>query len=685
MRKMPARSELATERISQQIRIAALVLVLTAWGFLAFGIIVSVWSRDANPRLGTYAAQASMVCFDIERHQSYTSMRVHVGWPVEAYNLLIRVDVVGACHVDHLEGTVFSITSARALGSQSLRCDNATDLCADVVLASKSPSSFSQQRRMVAPIRLGPRHTLGYESQSLNLDGEVHLCKGTRMVISASRACFSSTETDWTPPLEEVRSQSIQTLELHQTENKWLTTRNLTVCGLPTTEAIYVAPSSVRVDSTWSSIVFDSEATTDINAAFVRVMRDGLYCKQDQNAQSLRIMNALETACDTLGLDTLDRAALLLCRGVPIFEYGAIASSDYVLELFRPEQTSALSSDLDGTSSIVGQLQWWNDESLDGLALRSLTGSTRQDDQAAFDTSIYRLLVMILAALIMWTRKEDRTHQSDSVLLSCIDMLYHDVETIEELQSLNRETEEEGVEDVEGVEDAEGDFLYAHVDTPLLSRFLGLLAIVARFVVATVMGRRLRADTLGALVVMEQVAASCSLVHWCQLHLMRIFHVSNSDRRPMLGGSSAVIDVACATMVTFAETPLYSSDNNFDDIARLLTAMLITMACVTRTVFSASCCAAGVLPSINDPHKVQHSLESWLSLFYWWLQGVQTVFILQQLFVMPFSTALAHRSVQDPALVSLCIYVALVSVGACPRLTTNAQSIVRHSKSHKRA
>ena len=100
---------------------------------------------------------------------------------------------------------------------------------------------------------------------------------------------------------------------------------------------------------------------------------------------------------------------------------------------------------------------------------------------------------------------------------------------------------------------------------------------------------------------------------------------------------------------------------------------------------SASCCAAGVLPSINDTRKVQHSLESCLSLLYWWLQGVQTVFILQQLFVMPFSTALAHRSVQDPALVSLCIYVALVAVGACPRLTTNAQSIVRHSKSHKQA
>ena len=660
-----------TERISQQIRIAALTLVLTAWAFLAFGIVVSLWWRDVNPRLGTYDVQAGKACFDIERHQSYTSMRVHVGiTPTEVYNLLIRVDAVGMCHVDHLEGIVLSISSARALGSRSLRCDNASELCADIVLASKSPSSFSQQERMVAPIRLGPRHVLGHESQSLGLDGEVHLCKGTRMVVTAARVCFSAVETRWTPPQDEMRLQAIRSLPLYQPESVWLTTTNLTVCGRATVQPIYFAPCGVRVDRTWSSIVFDSEATSDINTAFVRVMRDGLGCDKDQTAQSLRIVNALETACETLGLANLDRAAFLLCSGKPIFEYGAIASSDYVIELFKQTEEAP-----------IGRLRWWNDESLDGLALRSLTGSTRQDDQAAFDTSLYRLAVMVLAALIMWTRKEDRTQQSDSVLLSCIDMLYHDAESLEELQRLN-DSSHQTTDDEPVSEDAADREIPTHVDTPLLSRFLGLLAIVSRLVVAAVMGRRLRADTLGSLVVMEQVAASCSLIHWSQLHLLRILHVAKSDRRPMLGGSSAVIDVACATMVTFAETPLYSSDNSFDDIARLLTAMLITMACVTRTVFSASCCSAGVLPSINDKRKVQHSIESTISLLYWWLQGVQTVFILQQLFVMPFATALAHRSVHDPSLVSLCIYVALVAIGACPRLTTNAQSIVRHGKSH---
>ena len=692
-------AELVRERIAQQIRIAALTLVLTAWALLAFGIVLSLWSHESNSHVGTYEPQASIACFDIERHQSYTSLRLHVGsFPTQAYTLLIRTDAVGQCQQDSLEGVVFAISSARALGSSSLQCDNSTELCADVILASKSPSSFSKQERMVAPIRLGTAHLLGYESQSLSLDGEVHLCKGSRLVVSASRACVSAVTTAWSPPLEKLHN--VRSLDLYIDDpsvggSNWLTTTNLTVCGTVSDKSVQVAPSSVRVDNKWCSVVFDSEATKDINSAFVQVMRHGLFCHQYETTQSFRITKALLTACETLGLASLDRAASLLCDGTPIFEYGAIASSDYVLEFHNSADLSASSM----SRHSLGQLKWWSDESLDGLALRSLTGSTRQDEQAAFDTSIYRLAVMVLAALIMWTRKEDRTHQSDSVLLSCIDMLYHHVESMEELRSLleheqtdrlkKRETNgangdiQDGRDGVEAQTSREDDFLYAHVDTPLLSRFLGLLAIVARLVVATVMQRRLRADTLGALVTMEQVAASCSLVHWSQLHMLRIFHVARSDRRPMLGGSSAVIDVACATMVTFAETPLYSSDNSFDDIARLLTAMLITMACITRTVFSASCCAAGVLPSLQDNRKVQHSVESWFSLLYWWLQGAQTVYILQQLFVMPFSTALAHRSVQDPSYVSLCIFVALVAVGACPRLTTNAESIVRHSKAHR--
>ena len=170
------------------------------------------------------------------------------------------------------------------------------------------------------------------------------------------------------------------------------------------------------------------------------------------------------------------------------------------------------------------------------------------------------------------------------------------------------------------------------------------------------------------------------LAHWCQLHLLRIFHVQLRST-PNVGWFIRCDDVACATMVTFAETSLYSADNNFDDIARL-DAMLITMAGVTRTVFSASCCAAGVLPSLNDAHKVQHSLESWLSLLYWWLLACRP----SSSRVTAVCDALLHgaRASQraDPAL------VAVRSLGfrrRLPRLTTNAQSIVRHSKSHKQA
>ena len=147
--------------------------MLTAWGFLAFGIVVSVWTRDKTPK-GTYAPAVQNGLF---RHRTSPIVHEHARacWVAGrgACNLLVRVDAVGACQ-QIIGRAVLPITSARALGSQSLRCDNATDLCADVVLASKSPSSFSQQQRMVAPVRLGPRHILGYKPKS-QPDGEVHV------------------------------------------------------------------------------------------------------------------------------------------------------------------------------------------------------------------------------------------------------------------------------------------------------------------------------------------------------------------------------------------------------------------------------------------------------------------------------------------------------------------------------
>ena len=279
-------------------------------------------------------------------------------------------------------------------------------------------------------------------------------------------------------------------------------------------------------------------------------------------------------------------------------------------------------------SNQTGTLVVWDDHALDGLAHRS----GMNDSQSALDTSLYRLGVMILAALVMWTRKEDRASHTDSIFIRCIELLYHQDAPHHSRHSKHK----------------------YHVDTPMFSRVLGLVSIGARVTVTLAMRRRLNGEGLDTLVICELTASGASLVHWFQLHVLR-FAGDVLDRRLMIGGSAAVVEIACATMITFADTPLTDSGDNFDDIARLLTAMLITMACITRTVFSTSCSIAGAIPSVADQFALLHSAESILSVLYWIYQSGGTVHVLFRLFVMPFSITLAHRGTTSPSFATMAI------------------------------
>lgn len=640
---------LTKSNLNLQIWTASLTLLAAATFVILYGGILCLTLQDSRDSMGKTTEQSPMVCFDAERHRSHTVVRVHVGTnPTQGFALLLRVDRSSSCEAD-VEGIRMVLSSTRVMASSSLLCNqegsNALSaLCADVILGGNTSSNMSPNRPFIGAFRLGAQNLAGGESSAIDLDGEIQLCYGTRVVVGGSRACFMQSSVPWSPTRPLLYQQSLKGV------NEWIHRSQPQPCptnyranvseSLPTTP---IFPTSVSSQSDWSQLIFASEASSMVETAYRSAREYGLSCMLQGSSLEQRVSYAIQAACATLNLGYLDRAASLLCQDQASFGYENVASKDFSIVMY-PNQT--------------GRLSVWEDRALDGIAKRA----GLNDDRTALDTSLYRLGVMVLAALVMWTRKEDRSSQTDSIFISCIEMLYFQ-------------------ETSNGVEPAT-DRSKQHVDVPIISKMLGLISIGARITMALSMRERLIGEGLTRLVVCELVASGVSLFHWFQLHILRCDDPT-IDRRPMLGGSAAVVDIACATMLTFADTPLTDSGDNFDDIARLLTAMLITMACVTRTVFSASCSAAGVISSRKDSFAYRHSLESLVSVVFWFYQSAQTVHVLLRLFVIPFSIKLAHRSTANPSLVSLSIFIGLLSIGACPRLTTNANSIVEYVQSQR--
>ena len=150
--------------------------------------------------------------------------------------------------------------------------------------------------------------------------------------------------------------------------------------------------------------------------------------------------------------------------------------------------------------------------------------------------------------------------------------------------------------------------------------------------------------------------------------------LKDAGLRPSLGGSSAIVDVTCATMMAFATTPLRGDVSSFDVIARLLTAVLLCVACVSRCLLSAACsgaltqCRFGV-HAMCSANVVALSVAS-----FWWLQAASIAIVIADLFATPVSIDWARESTGSPQLTAMLLFVSASLISA-PRLTANAVAI----------
>jgi hypothetical protein len=675
------------QRVLRQTRLGAVLLVVAAGAFLGTGWRYALTLSSADD-MGT--VDGNEMCFDAHRSGTHTVLHVSVGTPASPYRLLVRTDVAIECTKRSPESAV-ALASMRTLQSSTLRCESLAafnrsvaaapvgagwSACVDTVLGGRSVDSFSRNVAVAAPINFGAAALRGPESALLNLDGEFRPCLGSRIRIGSTRLCISTATRSWTPPVDA----TVRTIPVRVRRGGYVTTTRQAMreAGSPFVhmgaakapcdgtdafnDSVVVLPSVAGLDIAWRKSLAQGLDRTTTLASLRAIQGAGIDCvaslPPERSTSHLRaLVNAAKVSCHEQALGNEGAAASAFCEGGPSLGYTNVASSNIALTIGQGGE---------------GSLAMWRAASLDSLESHVVHShderawkwsegdddSDREQEARALDLSFLRLAIVTLAALVLWTRREDDASKTDTVFLSCLELL------------------------------AQGR-LRDGTDVPMISRLLGLLAAVVRLVVATVIRQRFVADGEGTVAYGEIAAAGASLVHWATLHVGSLSQAcedergvdsptsssSRVDRRSLLGGSSSVVDVSCTIMVVFSKTPLHEPGDSFDDTARMLVALLLSIAGITRVLLSTACSAAGLLP-IDSKRMLVDRFLGVFSTVYWVAQAVQLALLMVRLFAAPFSISMCHQSTMDPRVFTSAVFIALSAVGACPRLCANARAIV---------
>jgi hypothetical protein len=277
-----------------------------------------------------------------------------------------------------------------------------------------------------------------------------------------------------------------------------------------------------------------------------------------------------------------------------------------------------------------------------------------------------RLLLILTAAAIVWLRSTDADARADIALQACVlrAVSICDASTT----PLRRKMQGE----LGACKSLYGPFS----DTQQL--VLGMIACIGRLIVALMRSYDMGEDALVTPLTSEKIAATISIVHCGILvvdALIRKFclHAPNESRRIViaaLGGSSAVVDIACATMIAFTDTPVRGGTDTFDSVARLLTAVLLTLVCACRCTFSCACCGA-----LGQTGNTLTAIAAGVGVFFWIVQSISVAVVLVYLFVIPTAMGWAQFQATQSTLISTTVFFGITLL-AGPRTAQTAKALV---------
>ena len=147
----------------------------------------------------------------------------------------------------------------------------------------------------------------------------------------------------------------------------------------------------------------------------------------------------------------------------------------------------------------------------------------------------------------------------------------------------------------------------------------------------------------------------------------------------------AIVDASCAVLLAFAEPPIYlGAISRFDNTARLLTGLLLSLVTLHRCLFGVCCNALIYEAHLNGYLAASSTYTAILvaAAVCWVVQVISVAVAIADLVASPMAFTLTRGVVGDSSAVRSCLFMALVTA-SIPRLLHTAVKLAGDSRSYE--
>jgi hypothetical protein len=602
---------------------AVMALFLAHVSFISIGLVCT---QSPPPRI----ANEKGLCFEVIRHAHYNEIVYLSGTPVHEYRLLLRFET-------SLESSSVHLYSNNPRWSSTLECsydeEKQEEICSDMVVMSQG----EQRVHVVDSMKISRQDALPMLERSLGLDGSFVMSANRAYRLSSHRLCSKKETTCDTIPSDfdklttHMKNGMMYTSIEYMQNNIW---SESIVRRARCSEEIMMFPMELASPQMTFS--------TPMNRMLQNTQFSKLYETYELGQGKCAELLEKDQKNDISNILVKDACANSACRQEPSVSYTYAATFDMIL-VIGDVKTSNKNGGTNGKSSGTGCLGARVDHSLEEIQYVAT-----QDDMMFL--AIIRLFLMIFAAAIVYVRSSDVSVKVDSIFVRCIEAMVNG--KVSQPQNI---TIERGV--------------------------LTFVAALVRVCIPLFRWHVLEADGLRRVLTTELTAGVASLIHWTLLHVdcsMRRFKVLVFESVPLfLGGSSAVIDVSCTTMLAFTVAPIHGGSSTFDTVVRMLTAVLISLVCISRCFFSISC--AGLVMGVHKRWPIGDLILMTIATIFWIIQTISIAVVICDLYSTPTAWSFARSLHIDVRIVATTIF-SVFSVMAGPTIAMTAMRITEQIK-----
>ena len=612
---------------------ASVLFVVSVACHVLTGVVVLAWPPESRDRVGTIKIPDSATCLRATRHAAYTTVDVMIGTPPTQMSVLLRLDGVQSNN-DTRRG--LRLFAQSAVQSQTVTC-SAAGWCKDIMIATDG----KRRDHIAYTIEFDYRHASVEQSmyttasRIAGVAGELFMREGYAYWLTPTHLCYSIDFVIPSMPMLPTTLSAEGNMLIQQSDMSFSSVLNSTpAASIEARECSGLQNLSI-VDVVDEVVLFPEESFIEAN--WLSIFDAAMYNTEPNTVESRRFITEVGIACAAgiqayhreLSLYILDCAPYQRCITYDNVPFRRVAKSSLFFT-FLPDRPHSM----------------WiaEDHTLDGLP--NLADSTN-----AFVASLLKMLMVTVAAAVVFVRSKKKTASSSWLFKNCVRI-------------------------AKGQEIAakQGDRLqYARED-----QWVGLVSLMSRFVVTLLRFRALREDQQLRVCVLELVGAVLSMLHWTNRWCLL---ATDKNEKPVskLGGSTAIVDSTSAVMVAFSESPtLATSTNKFDPTARMLVSLLVSIIVLTRCAFSAACCGTLWPVFQKQGERRAYAMLLLLSAIHWCVQSAILAVTVCDLFVAPAAYSMSRFTVGRPfELYTLraCLFLGVVNAGL-PRLTSTARHIL---------